>query len=135
MRTYIARLSELAADAQFDEYRRTRAKLLWICNSRPDICAFVSQCSSITSEKFTTKDIRAINDRVRYLMKANNDVGLTFLTLDPSSLHLLVYADASFGTRVDKSSQGGHVCLLAEKSKRYCFLDYHSGKLKRIAWS
>jgi Reverse transcriptase (RNA-dependent DNA polymerase) len=127
MRTNIARLSELAADAQFNEYHRTRATLLWICNSRPDICVFVLQCSSISSEKFTTKDIRAINDRVRYLKKTNNEVGLTFPTLDPSSLHLLVYADASFGTRGDKSSLGGYACLLADKSKRCCFLDYHSG--------
>jgi hypothetical protein len=133
MRTYIARLSELAADSQFNEYRRTRAKLVWICNSKPDICAFVSQCSSITSENFTTKDIKTMNDRVRYLKKTNDKVELNFPTLEKRSLHLLVYTYASISTREDKSSKGGYACLLADKSKRCCFLDYNSGKLKRIA--
>jgi hypothetical protein len=76
-----------------------------------------------------------MNDRVRYLKKTNDKVGLTFPTLDRRILHLLFYADASFSTREDKSSQGGYACLLADKLKRCCFLDYPSGKLKRIARS
>jgi hypothetical protein len=117
MRTNIARMSKLAADATFDEYRRQRAKLVWICNARPDICAFVSLCSSVTADTFTRTDIKGMNDRVRHLQQTNKDVELSFRKLDPKTLHLLVYTDASFGTRLNKGSQGGtYVCLLTQNA-------------------
>jgi hypothetical protein len=78
-------------------------ELLWVANARPDICAFISFCSSVTACTFTTKDIAAINERVRVLTETNADVSLKFPALDVETLHLLVYTDASFGSRVDGS--------------------------------
>jgi hypothetical protein len=135
MQTYIERLAVLEENASFDHYRRLRAQLLWVCNARPDICAFVSMCSSVTSQTFSGKDVRAINDRVRYLRRTNAEVRLHFPRLDMQTLHMVVYTDASFGTREDKSSQGGYVVLLADRSKRCCFLGFHSSKIKRIVRS
>jgi hypothetical protein len=134
MTSYISRLIFLADDATFDQYQVLRAKLLWICNSRPDICAFVSLCSSVTAEKFKTRDVRDINNVVHHL-RSTADIRLLFPKLDAESLHLLVYTDAAFGIRDDKSSQGGYVVLLSDNSKKCCFLAYHSGKTRRVARS
>jgi Reverse transcriptase (RNA-dependent DNA polymerase) len=103
MRSYIDRLQPILLSADFDVYRRLRAQLLWVANARPDICAFISFCSSVTACTFTTKDIAAINERVRVLTETNADVSLKFPALDVETLHLLVYTDASFGSRVDGS--------------------------------
>jgi hypothetical protein len=118
MQKYIGRLAELAPTASFEEYRRLRAQLLWVCNARPDICAFLSFCSSITPGTFSGKDVKDINGRVHYLRETNQEVSLKFPQLDVNTLHLLVYTDASFGTRLDKGSQAGYVCLLEDGSKR-----------------
>ena len=42
MPNYINILPALEDNAQFEAYRIVRAKLLWVLNARPDICAFVS---------------------------------------------------------------------------------------------
>jgi Reverse transcriptase (RNA-dependent DNA polymerase) len=67
MSTYIVRLQHLSPKTCFEEYRSLRAKMLWTCNARPDICAFVSVCSSVTAATFSTKDVRDINNQVSYL--------------------------------------------------------------------
>jgi hypothetical protein len=132
MSTYIARLQHLSPNTCFEEYRSLRTKLLWICNARPDIC--VSLCSSVTVATFSTKDVRAFNNQVSYL-QSTNDIRLQFSQLDFATLHLLVYTDASFGIRPEKSSQAGYIGLLADYSKKCCFLAYHSSKTRRVARS
>jgi hypothetical protein len=42
MQKHIARITELPKVASFDDYRRLRGQILWACNARPDICAFIS---------------------------------------------------------------------------------------------
>jgi hypothetical protein len=71
---------------------------------------------------------------VSYL-QATQDLRLQFPRLDVNTLHLLAYTDAAFGIRPDKSSQAGYAILLADASKRCCFLAYHSGKTRRVARS
>jgi hypothetical protein len=78
--------------------------------------------------------MRAVNNQVSYL-QSTNDVRLQFPQLDFATLHLLVYTDASFGIRPDKSSQAGYVVLLADFSKKCCFLAYRSSKTRRVARS
>jgi hypothetical protein len=100
MSSYITRLELLPVGADFDHFRRLCAQLLWVCNSRPDICAFVSMCSSVTAKTFYPREVRAINKQVSYL-QTTNDIRLCFPALDVESLHLLVYTDASSGVRQD----------------------------------
>jgi hypothetical protein len=86
MTTYITRLEVLPKDACFDRFRRLRAQLLCVCNSRPDLCAFVSICSSTTAATFAERDIWAINKQVAYLLETKN-IRLCFPPLDVETLH------------------------------------------------
>jgi hypothetical protein len=113
MQNYIGRLTELSPTATFNNYRCLRSKLLWTCNACPDICDFVSMCSSITPEAFNGKDVGAINSQVRYLRGSNEEVRLKFSHLDLLTLHLLMYADALFGGRQKRKEVKAdmYVCL------------------------
>jgi hypothetical protein len=86
----------------------------------------------VTAATFSTKDVRAITTQVSFL-QSTNDIRLQFPQLDFATLHLLVCTDASFGIRPDKSSQAGYFALLADSSKKCCFLAYHSSKTRRVA--
>jgi hypothetical protein len=135
MEEYICRLQLLPIDASFEKYRCLRAKLPWICNARPDVCAFVSIVGSITERTFSGRfDIKAINDKVTHLQRTN-ELRLRFPHLDLSSLHLLVYTDAAFQNREDGGSQCGYIVLLSDARKCQCIIAYHSEKTKRVARS
>lgn len=68
------------------------------------------------------------------VMKAS-ECGLRFGKVDVDSLHLRVYADASFATNEDLSSQLGYVVLLCDETDRCHLLDYTSRKSKRVVRS
>jgi hypothetical protein len=136
---YIHRLNDILAGDNFEVYRRLRAQLLWLANARPDLCAFVSLASSVTSSSFCRLDVSMINSRVQYL-KRTRDIQLRYPHLDVANLRLLVYADASWrasyasDSSSDGASQVGYVVLLADDAS-CCFLDFHSGKARRVARS
>jgi hypothetical protein len=78
-------------------------------------------CAALLPPIRSVSDLEDINKQVIYL-KSTADVRLSFPRLGAASLHLLVYTDASFGKRADKSLQGGCIVLLADKYKKLFFL-------------
>lgn len=82
----------------------------------------------------TRESAKALN---KYISKAKNSPnrGLYFVPLDDASLRLMVFADASFATNADLSSQLGFVICLADKFNKANVLHYTSVKSKRVTRS
>ena len=80
----------------------TRATLAWVAHSRPDLCCAINRAAQVTSTSFCKQHIQEFNKAVQYA-KANKELGLSYSHLDKDSLHLRVYADASFSSNDDLS--------------------------------
>lgn len=131
---YIQRLKYLQRNAKFEDYRSLRARLLWIGNTRPDICAAVSISSSITKKVHSEKENDKLNKIVKYL-KETKDIRLKYPKLDLNSLRLLVYSDSSFNNREENRSQLGFIIVLSDNTNQCCILHYSSQKSKRVTRS
>lgn len=134
MTNYIDRLEFLPENAKYEQYASLRACILWLAHSRPDVSAFGSIIGSYRREDMSPVLIEQINKKLAYL-KATKDVTLEFPKLDLQSLRLVVYCDASFANRNDKSSQLGYVICLADKTGSMCILSYKSCKSPRVTRS
>ena len=55
--------------------------------------------------------------------------------LDPRSLHIRCYSDASFNNLPNGGSQGGYIVFLCDSSDRCCLLTWNFTKLKRVVRS
>lgn len=80
------------------------------------------------------KPILEINLKLN-MLKSGADVCLQFPTLDPDTLHLVTYVDASLSNGKDGSSQIGYVICLADASARMSILAFKSGKSCRVVKS
>ena len=132
--SYIDRIEELDLNANFEIIRSARAQLTWLVHTRPDICAAANILAQVTKDTFTQKHIKEFNKLVKYLKKTAN-IGLRVQKLDQGSLHLRVYADASFANNNDLTSQLGYIILLADKFGKCNILHYASYKSRRVTRS
>lgn len=103
---------------------------------RPDICARVAKSAQVTIDQFlqdpagkfqlledTLKQLRTFKYRLKYPK------------LDKDSLFIRTYADASFGTNSDGTSQLGYFVLLMDKFNHVAFISFRSGKCYRVTHS
>jgi len=93
-------------DTSFETFVSARATLAWVAHSRPDLCCAINRAAQVTSTSFCNRHIQEFNKAVKYA-KATKELGLSYSHLDKDSLHLRVYADASFASNDDLSSQLG----------------------------
>lgn len=133
-RYYARTLRVVDKKATFEEFRRARALFSWLTNSRPDISCVANRAAQVTERTFCTDKIRELNRGIKKVLDTV-DVGLKYGRLDFDSLHLRVYADASFATNDDLSSQIGFIVLLCDDSNRCHVLDYSSRKSRRVVRS
>ena len=101
---YISRLKLLRPDSSFHEYRSMRAKLAWVVHSRPDIACTVSMAAQATEKIFGHESIKLVNKIIKHLQNTIT-IRVKYPKLDPVSLYLTVYSDASFNNNNDNSSQ------------------------------
>lgn len=94
-RSYALSLSPLPSIAYFNEFRWQRKHLVWLATTRPDILDAGNILSETIARTYTPKDLLLIN-QVQWRASANCNLGLIYQELDPSTLHLIVYSDASF---------------------------------------
>lgn len=78
--------------------------------------------------------VKALNAGIRSALSHPNR-GLRYSPLDVDSVHMPVYADASFATNDYLTSQLGYLVLLCDASNRYHVLDYSSRKSRRVVRS
>lgn len=69
----------------------------------------------VTEKSFTRDKVKELN-RVIQWSKQSAARGLTYERLDIQAFHLRVYADASFASKSDLSSQLGYIILLPNEN-------------------
>lgn len=84
----------------------------------------------VTEDLFSPKVIEELNSAISYA-KSTPEVKLIYRPLDRSKLHLRTYADASFASNLDLSSQLGFIILLCDDSSRCHVLNFSSRKSRR----
>ena len=131
---HVERLAVLPKTCTFDKFRRSRAMLAWLANTRPELCCLINRAAQVTEDTFKKDKITEFNKAVK-IAKAKDVRGLTYGKLDVSTLRLKMYADAAFATNDDLSSQQGYIILLTDNSGRAHVLDYSSKKSKRVVRS
>jgi hypothetical protein len=75
---YFERLSLLPKSCDFQMFRSILAKILWVSNSRPDICCVVAFSSQVSPSTFTSESYKSLNKAIKHL-KASKDLVLQFL--------------------------------------------------------
>eukprot|EP00170_Pyropia_yezoensis_P001807 contig_7709_g1811 len=124
----------LPTTASFSEFASARASAAWLAKTRPDLCCGLNQAAQVSEANFLPTDVRALNAVVGKA-KSRRDLVLNYRRLDRASLRLHVYADASFATNKDQSSQIGYIILLCDASERTHVLAFTSRKSKRVVRS
>jgi hypothetical protein len=80
------------------------------------------------------KDIATLNKTIKW-QKENASRGLTYVELDPSTLQLLVFTDASFANNKDLSSQIGYILVLVDTEGNANIIHWTSVKCRRVTRS
>jgi hypothetical protein len=112
------------------------AKMAWLVYVRPDICAQAAKLAQITESQFILNPIECFLSLGKCLNSLKAWVyRLYYPKLDLDTLFIRVYADASFGTNRDGSSQLGYCIVLMDKTGRFSLVKYRSGKFYRVTHS
>ena len=114
---YLKKIKPIPKGSDFSAFRSTRAKLFWICQTRPDISCAVATLAQVTELQFEEerdKHTKKLNSVITHLENFP-DFMLRFPKLDKDSLSISVYSDASFCNNQDGSSQLGYIILLKDK--------------------
>lgn len=102
-----------------------------VIHTRPDICVIVNKLAQVTEKAFTEKHVKQFDTAVKYLKKTK-EISLQMKKLDLDNIHIRAYADASFATNYDETSQLGYIVLLSDKSCNANILHFASYKSKRV---
>jgi Reverse transcriptase (RNA-dependent DNA polymerase) len=133
-RFYIETLSPLAPTVSFTDFRSHRAKVSWICHTRPAVCYFANNSAQVTERTFSPVNVKSFNAVLENLRKTA-DHKLDFQHLDINTLRIVAYSDASFANNADLSSQLGFVIFLSDASRKCNVFNYRSYKSRRVTRS
>ena len=113
--------------------RAVIGKLNWISLiSRPEISFEVSTLAS----KQQTASVHDISQANRLICRVQNEpASIYFPCLNPSTLHVQLYTDASFNSLPNNGSQGGRLVFLCDQEGRSAPLAWGSTKVKRVVRS
>lgn len=134
LKYYTNNLQTNPKSTTFPDFRRARALFSWLVHSSPDAACYANRASQVTEKTYGPDKLKELNDGIRKI-KATPTKGLSYGPLNNGSIHLRVYADASFSTNDDLSSQLGYIILLADRDGYCHVLDYSSKKSKRVVRS
>jgi hypothetical protein len=131
---YFETLSPLAPTASFTDFHSHRAKVSWICHSRPEVCYFANTSAQVTARTFSPVKVKSFNAVLESLRKTA-DRKLLFQNLNTNTLRIVAYSDASFANNADLSSQLGFVIFLSDASRKCNVINYRSYKSRRVTRS
>lgn len=135
MNEYIAKLS-VPTEQSWKSFISFRAKLAWLTYCRPDICANIAKLAQVTEKQFENEpEVHFESMRKATQQLRNFRYKLRYQDLDQESLYIRTYADASFGTNSDGSSQLGYCVLLMDKFDKFSLVNFRSGKCYRVTHS
>ena len=131
---YSSHIKPLPTDATFIEFRSSRQKLMWLCNTRPDIACATNKLTQITEQTYGNQAIKDLNKVVHYIQRTPMR-GLHYPKLDLDSLQLRAYADSSFANNADSTTQLGFIVILTDSAERANVIHYTSRKSRRVVRS
>lgn len=131
---YTRNMSSVPSNATFADFRRHRALFSWINNTRPDLVCYSNRAAQVTEKTFGKDKINELNRGIKEA-KSRELKSLRYPPLELESVHLRIYADASFSSNDDLSSQLGWIILLCDEANNCHVLDFSSKKSKRIVRS
>ena len=76
------------------------------------------------------RDVIELNKVVERVKNEKNQI--LFPSLDPNTIKLVLYTDASFNNLPDGGSQGSHIIFLTGFHNKYCPLIWNTSKVKRV---
>ncbi|KAA8490395.1 Transposon Ty4-J Gag-Pol polyprotein [Porphyridium purpureum] len=130
---YAQRELTATAVSSFEEFRRLRGKLMYIAfGTRPDIACAVAKSSQITEQTYTRIHGAHLLDLAAMVRSTPRAIVYAPLT---GPLRLRVFADASYASNDDGSSQLGYVIFLGDQSSRVHLLHYASHKARQVCHS
>lgn len=116
-----------------DQYVAQRARGAYIATvSQPESAFDLSFAAQVVNPK--EEDAKLLNKRLDWQIK-HADRGIRFVQLDPTSLKLVVFTDASFANNLNFTSQIGYVICLADQFNKANIIHWSSTKCKRVTRS
>jgi len=131
---YVDHLQRLASDATFAAFLSARASVAWLAHTRPDLCCGINLAAQVTELKYGAAAVRSLNALMGRAQRGR-DLALAYHPLDVKCLRVRAYADASYATNSDGSSQIGYLILLCDGSGRAHILSDASRKCRRVVHS
>lgn len=104
-----------------------RAAVAWLSHTQPDLCCAINRAAQRTEKSYSRRHIRVVNRAIKRA-KDTSEWGLLYRPLRRGSLPLKVYADASFASSDDGSSQLGYLIWLSDDRGACHVLSYSSKK-------
>ena len=116
-----------------DQFIAQRARGSYIASvCQPEAAFDLSSAAQVINPN--EEDAKHLNKRLQWQID-NPTRGLRFAPLDPDSLQLIIFTDASFANNKDLSSQIGFIIALADRNNQANILHWSSIKCKRITRS
>jgi hypothetical protein len=118
-----------------DEAVSARAKIQYVASMcRPDVASVAQLLASAVRGPISNKIHTRMRELISYCHETA-DIGLNFVNLNPDSLRLILFTDASFGNAEGLSSQLGFVVALVDDTDKANIVHYGSQKSKRVTRS
>jgi len=111
-----------------------RASPAWLAHTRPDLSCGINLAAQFTERTYGPTATREVNALVGRALKGRNLV-LTYPLLDTASLRVRSYADASYATNADGSSQIGYLVLVCGVGGHAHIRSFTSRKCRRVVRS
>jgi len=125
---YIDAARKLPLSISYDKFVSVRAAFAWLAHSRPDLCCAINRAAQVTASTFREEHIKELNEAIKHA-NATKTLSLMYAPLDKD------YADASFASNDDLSSQLGYIVLLCDGHSRCHVMTYSSRKSRRVVKS
>jgi len=124
---YIDAARKLPLSISHGKFVSVRAAFSWLSHSRPDLCSAKNRAAQVTASTFREEHVKEMNKAIK---PANATMSLSVMDapLEKETLHLRVYANASFAAKDDLSSQPVHIVLRCDGHSRCHFMTYSSRK-------
>ena len=131
---YVASLTLLSTDATYERFTSVRATLAWVGHTRPDLGCAINKAAQVSKVTYEPRHVHALNKAIK-AAQASPALALHYPPLDRTTLQLRAYADASFATNDDHSSQLGFIILLVDGQGWAHVLSFSSRKSRRVVRS
>ncbi len=115
------------------EFATIRGQIAYVCSStRPELSHYAATFSQVTRKRRRHKHVSILQKAV---LVAKEPAGIELPSLDISSIHVAGYADGSFASNSDLSSQLGFIVLLTDKHDNAAIVPYGSWKCRCVTRS